>query len=139
MMLENPHQLLLAIGSNTHPDVNIKKAKRSLSQLLGTSIQFTPSLLTDPIGIGGPQFKNLLASADSTLPYPLLREQLKAIEQSCGDTKENRASGIVELDIDVLWHLGTKHHEKDWQRPYIKQLINRFFNDKYNSFVESDK
>lgn len=115
--------LLLSIGSNIRRSVNIDIAKRELRKLLGPTVKFTPTLLTAPIDMTGPKFLNLLATADCRLPYPVLREKLKAIEQLCGNSREKRALGIVELDIDILSHLGIRHHEKDWKRPYINELI----------------
>ena len=31
--------------------------------------------------------------------------------------------GVVEADIDLLMYDDVKLHEKDWQRSYIKELV----------------
>jgi 2-amino-4-hydroxy-6-hydroxymethyldihydropteridine diphosphokinase len=48
---------------------------------------------------------------------------LKSVEQEMGRTQEDRLAGIVKIDLDILQFDDTRHHERDWQRPYVIQLI----------------
>ncbi len=49
--------------------------------------------------------------------------ELKRIEQLAGNTLDKRNMGVVEADIDLLMYDDVKLHEKDWQRSYIKELV----------------
>ncbi len=117
------HSLLLCIGSNTNASDNISRAETCLHALLGHSIRFSPVLQTPPIGIDGPCFLNQMAEACCSLPYPVLNDELKKMERLCGNSSLKRKQGIVELDIDILWYDGKRYHEKDWNRPYVKTLL----------------
>ena len=38
-------------------------------------------------------------------------------------TPTERKQGIVRIDIDILLADGQRHHEDDWERPYVKNLL----------------
>jgi hypothetical protein len=42
---------------------------------------------------------------------------------SFGRTQAKRLLGIVPIDIDLMEFDGEKRHQLDWQRPYVKELI----------------
>ena len=62
-------------------------------------------------------------SATTQNDYSQIRASLKEIERDCGDSRYLRNQHIVKMDIDVLLFGKQKMHEKDWERPYIKQLM----------------
>ena len=64
-----------------------------------------------------------MAQADTNLGYPALRQMLKDIERTIGSTPAERKQGIVRIDIDILLADGQRHHEDDWERPYVKNLL----------------
>lgn len=52
-----------------------------------------------------------------------LRQMLKDMERTIGSTPTERKQGIVRIDIDILLADGQRHHEDDWERPYVKNLL----------------
>ena len=40
-----------------------------------------------------------------------------------GDLSDLRKRGIVMMDLDLLQYGEEKHHTDDWQRAYVKQLM----------------
>jgi 2-amino-4-hydroxy-6-hydroxymethyldihydropteridine diphosphokinase len=40
-----------------------------------------------------------------------------------GRTAQQREKGIVTIDLDLMEHDGVRYHLEDWQRPYIKMLL----------------
>ena len=64
-------------------------------------------------------------AGNTNLAMSEVEEQLKRIEQLAGNTLDKRNMGVVEADIDLLMYDDVKLHEKDWQRSYIKELVER--------------
>lgn len=114
--------LIIALGTNTNRSENIDRSKAELSALF-SDVFFTQFIETDPIGIECPKFINALASTQTELSYQDIKRKLKGIERLCGDSPEKRANNIVEMDLDILLYNGSRHHLKDWERPYITQLM----------------
>ena len=52
-----------------------------------------------------------------------LNRRLKQIETDFGRTPEKRQRGIVPIDLDILQYGDQRHHERDWQRPYVADLL----------------
>jgi 2-amino-4-hydroxy-6-hydroxymethyldihydropteridine diphosphokinase len=119
----NNNRLLFAIGTNSHRQRNMNHAQNELEKIFGDNMRITHIIETEPIGIGGPMFLNCLAECFTVLSLPDVKAQMKRIELECGNTKEKRQRGIVEMDIDILEYAGELHHINDWQRPYIMKLF----------------
>jgi 7,8-dihydro-6-hydroxymethylpterin-pyrophosphokinase len=52
----------------------------------------------------------------------LLNEVLKEIEKRLGRT--HNEDGIVTVDLDLLEYDGERFYHRDWERNYVKDLIN---------------
>ena len=117
-------KVLLCLGSNRDALRHIDAAQNMLRRTLG-DIRFSQSLWTKPIGTATPSplYLNCLAQADTNLGYPALHQMLKDMERTIGSTPTERKQGIVRIDIDMLLADGQRHHEDDWERPYVKNLL----------------
>ena len=120
--MQNKTKVILALGSNDSQENSIVKAKKRLETLFD-DIRFSPAIWTKPIGIVSADFLNCMAVATTQTDYSQIRASLKEIERDCGDSRYLRNQHIVKMDIDVLLFGKQKMHEKDWERPYIKQLM----------------
>ena len=127
-------RIIIALGSNSPCADNITKAKKLVERTF-KEVYFSRTMLTDPIGQlfretknGEPprKFANCIVTALTTLSADEVKEVLKDIEAQCGDSRENRANGLVLLDADLLLHGKERHHEGDWERPYIRELMKEF-------------
>lgn len=127
-------RIIIALGFNSPCADNITKAKKLVERTF-KEVHFSRTMLTDPIGQlfretkNGEQprkFANCIATALTTLSADEVKEVLKDIETQCGDSRENRANGLVLLDADLLLHGKERHHESDWERPYIRELMKEF-------------
>ncbi len=119
------HNILIAIGTNVIAD-RIRFVKVHLEQCF-ENVRFTHIIPTEPIGerFKGKQFFNAVMAGKTFMARNEVVEQLKRIEQLAGNTQDKRNMGVVEADIDLLMYDDEKLHEKDWQRPYIKELVER--------------
>ena len=116
--------LILAIGTNHQSWNNIRRAKRMVREAFPESlVKYSSIAVTTPIGIGGKNFRNCLTAFISDLDIEEVIRRTKQIEVQCGNTQEKRTRGIVEMDIDILFHHGRYYHEQDWNRSYIQQLL----------------
>lgn len=119
------HDILIAIGTNVIAD-RIRFVEVHLEQCF-ENVRFTHTIPTEPIGerFKGKQFFNAVMAGNTNLAMSEVEEQLKLIEQLAGNTQDKRNMGVVEADIDLLMYDDVKLHEKDWQRSYIKELVER--------------
>jgi 2-amino-4-hydroxy-6-hydroxymethyldihydropteridine diphosphokinase len=68
-------------------------------------------------------YSNMLATFSTELDEQSLIMLLKNAEMELDDTPELRKRGIVMMDLDMLQYGEEKHHTDDWQRTYVKQLM----------------
>lgn len=119
------YDILIAIGTNVVAD-RIRFVEVHLEQCF-ENVRFTQIIPTEPIGerFKGKQFFNAVMAGKTNMAMSEVEEQLKLIEQLAGNTQDKRNMGVVEADIDLLMYDDVKLHEKDWQRSYIKDLVER--------------
>lgn len=115
-------QVILALGSNYEAEDNINRAKEMLMEIL-SEVSFTSSLRTIAIGIDAPDFLNALCYGKTNLSLDKLSAVCKDIEKSLHRTKQEKAQGIIRMDIDIMQYGRNRLHEEDWNRHYIKELL----------------
>jgi 2-amino-4-hydroxy-6-hydroxymethyldihydropteridine diphosphokinase len=121
-MTQKEHHIIISLASNINQEAHLEAARTQLIQLL-TEVHFTRAIFTDPIGtLRKEPYLNQLCSGTTTLGMNLLNEVLKEIEKRLGRT--HNEDGIVTLDLDLLEYDGERFHLRDWNRNYVKDLIN---------------
>lgn len=120
--MSDKQTLLIALGTNVNQKQNIQKAMELLRKTWH-DILFTKSKWTKPIGMDTDLFYNCLAYAKVDEDLPQVQQILKNIENACGNTEADRVLQKIQMDIDILMFGTRKLHEQDWQRSYIKELI----------------
>lgn len=121
-MTEEKTCVIMALGSNTNCRRNIKDAADCLSQYLSGMV-VSSVIQSAAVDNGYGVYANMLVAGSTALSYPNLRSACKRIEQSFGDMPGSHATGIVNIDIDILQHGDTRHHLRDWNRRYICTLM----------------
>lgn len=131
------HDILIAIGTNVIAD-RIRFVEVHLEQCF-ENVRFTQIIPTEPIGerFKGKQFFNAVMAGNTNMAMSEVEEQLKRIEQLAGNTQDKRNMGVVEADIDLLMYDDVKLHEKDWQRSYIKELVERIKDEELKEELRS--
>jgi 7,8-dihydro-6-hydroxymethylpterin-pyrophosphokinase len=134
-------RVLISLASNDGQEKNLSKAREALAQVLISPV-YTPAIWTEPYtshpsphtshpsphtSHPSPHtshlYLNQLVSAQTDLDSNELNDRLKEIEKAQGRDDEARRQGIVPVDLDLLQHDGCRFHQRDWQRPYIQQLL----------------
>lgn len=114
--------VVLALGTNTDQEMNMSIAEYLLTKLF-PDIKFSEQIWTQPIGIKSDMFLNELAFANVGHGASQIEPALRNIERKCGCTRAERTKNIIKIDIDLLQLGDTKYHVNDWDRQYIKDLI----------------
>ena len=128
VMTQKEHHIIISLASNENQEANMARAREQLTQLL-TEVHFTSAIWTEPITnnrktiTNNPPSKylNQLCKGTTALGDGLLGEVLKEIEKRLGRTKNE--DGIVAIDLDLLQYDNQRHHLRDWERNYVKDLI----------------
>lgn len=120
--MKESHSVILCLGSNADQEANIQQAQQLLRNEYA-SIDFTPSIWTEPVGVDSPPYLNCLATMSIKDSLSCLHDKTKAIERLMHSSREERKDNIVRIDIDILSFDHKHYHEDDWSRDYVKRLI----------------
>ena len=117
----NLHTCLLCLGSNLDGAIRLSAARSALRSHF-PDIRFSKELVTEAIGSHFlSPFHNQVASFSSPLETENIRLLLKSMEQAQGRLPEDKARGIVKLDIDLLIYDNQVLKPKDLEREFVKQ------------------
>ena len=115
------HQVIISLASNENQETNLAKAREQLTQLLA-EVHFTSAIWTEPIhSIRNETYLNQLCKGTTAFGEGLLCELLKETEKRIGRIKNE--DGIVAIDLDLLEYDGQRHHLRDWNRNYVRNLL----------------
>ena len=115
-------RILIALGSNNEQEKNVAFAMERLHSFF-PGISFSRMLWTEPIGIASDRFVNALALADTDKEQEEVERILKQVEKECGRTREEKMRNIIRLDLDLLQWGTVRLREQDWERDYIRLLL----------------
>lgn len=115
-------RILIALGSNHEQKKNVAFAMERLHSFF-PGISFSRMLWTEPIGIASDRFVNALALADTDKEQEEVERILKQVEKECGRTREEKMRNIIRLDLDLLQWGTVRLREQDWERDYIRLLL----------------
>lgn len=115
--------VILSLAANRYQKSNLAKARQRIGEVL-TNIHYTTEQWTEPLSTKRRDpYLNQLAQGQTELGLEELNRRLKQIENDFGRTPEKRQRGIVPIDLDILQYGDQRHHERDWQRPYVADLL----------------
>lgn len=122
--MRNKHHILLSIGCNTNCEKQMERARERLIESF-PGIVVSDAITTPAYGKeeGALPYSNMLAEADTLMEEQEIVSMLKEMESELGDSVEKRNEDIIMMDIDLLEYDAEKRHERDWQRPYVKELL----------------
>ena len=92
-------------------------ASERLATLL-TDVCFSSVIWTPDIKGTGRLYMNRLAVGETPIGVDDFIDMLKTLE---GETRRTQAE--VTIDLDLLQYDHLRYHERDWERPYIQQLL----------------
>ncbi|WP_294914250.1 2-amino-4-hydroxy-6-hydroxymethyldihydropteridine diphosphokinase [Prevotella sp.] len=120
----NEHIITACVGTNVNHQSNITKAREILDSTFA-DCRFSRVMQTLPIGMENTnvRFANMLVVFKSTFDTEEVVSTLKHIEALCGDTRIARRRGEIVMDIDMLKYDEERFHLSDWQRHYVKALM----------------
>ena len=128
--------IIISIGSNYNQKENISFAKKKLAGMLGEQTSFTRDMWTEPVGIQSEKFINCICISTTRHTLLQLTKAFKQLEKKCERSKKNDLINKIPLDIDILLYGNQRYHEKDWERQYIQELLNDFFDKKGNFVID---
>ena len=99
------------------------EAAREQLSLLMNDLHYTSEHWTEPVhSLRSEPYLNQLCRGTTTFGPNLLGEVLKEIEKRLGRT--HNEDGIVTIDLDLLQYDEQRYHLRDWERKYVKDLLN---------------
>ena len=122
------HRVFVGLGSNlADPRVQVSRAVRELDELPQVSVVRCSSLYRSaPVGyLAQPDFINAVVQLQTGLSPRALLDELLALEQRCGRTREF-ANAPRTLDLDVLLYDDLRHHEHGLTIPHPQMHLRAF-------------
>lgn len=121
-MNHKEHKIIICLASNIDQKHNMEAAREQLS-LLMNDLHYTSEHWTEPVhSLRSEPYLNQLCRGTTTFGPNLLGEVLKEIEKRLGRT--HNEDGIVTIDLDLLQYDDQRYHLRDWERKYVKDLLN---------------
>ena len=115
----NLHTCLLCLGSNLDGAKRLSAARQALLSHF-PDIRFSQEMVTEAIGTGFlSPFHNQVARFTTPFSAEEVRVILKQIERDNGRLPEDKANGIVKLDIDLLVVDEVVLKAKDLEREFV--------------------
>jgi len=113
------HSCLLCLGSNENRIARMTSAREALKANF-PHIRFGTEMETEAIGSGFlSPFSNQVAWFETSLSSEQVRGILKQIERDNGRLPEDKALGIVKLDIDLLMYDDCVLKPADMEKEYV--------------------
>ena len=119
------YSVLISLASNAEQEEHLAEARKALAAALHEE-RYTAEIWTEPEGKAkgtSAPYLNQLVSASTSLGADELNDFLKTIERQLGRTPEMRRVGTVPIDLDLLQWDGQRFHQRDWERNYMRQLL----------------
>lgn len=117
------NRLIIGLGSNIHPEENIRQAIRELGKTVKI-IRETGLILTAPIGIvNQPDFLNGAILAETPLSMEELTPLLKTVEDLLGRDRSMPRFGPRTIDLDILAWNGEITDKDYYTRAFLKTLV----------------
>jgi len=111
------HFVLLGLGSNIEPELNIERGLQALRQL-DANIQFSQSVKSKAVGFNGADFINAIVVIHTQLDLLELKTQMKTIEKDMGIVSNPSGCFNKKLDIDIITY-------QNWTGTYFNLTLPR--------------
>ena len=117
------HSCLLCMGCNLNRTAHMTSARRDLENHF-PGIRFGTEMETEAIGSGFlSPFSNQVALLHTSLSAQEVHTLLKQIERNHGRVPDDKAQGIVRMDIDLLTYDHVVLKPADMEKPYVQAGI----------------
>lgn len=117
------NKLLISLGSNENSDANMSLCRSLLSDMFDY-ICFSETSVTSPYGENyNNNFLNQLAYAITEERQSDISQTLKDIERKIGRQPDDKAKGIVKIDVDLIKWNDYIMKADEWDRDYIALLL----------------
>jgi len=120
------NNVLISIASNHEAQQHLAQGIAMLREHIH-QMELTQELWTTPVNsLSSQQYLNQLVRGTTLHDEGTLNRLLKEIEYCCGRRPEDKTTGRVVLDLDILAFNGQRRHLNDWNREYVKRLLQEF-------------
>lgn len=120
------NKFLIILGSNTDCRTNIAVAEHHLHNAFGDYVCSKTEFST-PIGMAGsPRFANKCLAIISDKTASEIKAICKAIEKLTGRKPEDKAQGVVRIDIDLVAAGDTVLKPDDYSREYARTFTKTY-------------
>ncbi len=122
-MKQKNNHIIVALGSNDHPEQHILQATNELNRLL-EEVCWSSAVYTLPIGCSNPSsFLNKVAVAKTSMDVDELQALFKEVERRMGRTAEGKRQGIIPIDIDLIRWNDRLLKPDDYHRDYVQAAL----------------
>ena len=130
MLLEtNMNRAVIGLGSNIHPEENIRKAKEAIGGEFKI-IKSSSFVETEPVGFKEQdRFINGALLIETESDAGGLKSWLKKLEAELGRVKTDNKYGPRTIDLDILVWNGEVVDEEVYEREFLRKSINELIPD----------
>ena len=123
------NEVVIGVGSNIDPEININRAKRSLAEK-HTLLKSTTLIETEPIGYKDQDnFLNGAFLIETEMTIEELKSWLKELEQQLGRTKTENNYGPRTIDLDIIVWNGKVVDDEVYERKFLLDSVKELLPD----------
>lgn len=117
------NKIIVALGTNFDHKKNAYTAELALKTIIKDS-HVSRYLWTQPVNLkNSDKFLNCLIFGKTHYGLSQLTKAFKQLEKKCGRSRSDEVRGIIKIDIDILQYGNEIFKKEDWDRDYIKELM----------------
>jgi len=125
----NMNRAVIGLGSNIHPEENIRKAKEAIGGEFKI-IKSSSFVETEPVGFKEQdRFINGALLIETESDAGGLKSWLKKLEAELGRVKTDNKYGPRTIDLDILVWNGEVVDEEVYEREFLRKSINELIPD----------
>lgn len=113
------HRVILNLGSNIEPEMNIPRAIKLLSEV-GEIEEISSVWETESVGYHGPNFLNVCVLLHSPLqPDEVKQKIIRPIESQMGRMRGKDKNAPRPIDIDIVLFDEIQHNTQTWGQAFV--------------------
>lgn len=115
----DPHRVYLSLGSNIHPDLNLRWAIELL-KTHGQVVAASTAWESRSVGAAGPNFLNACVEFSTPLLAPgIVEKVIRPIESVLGRTRTTDRNASRPIDIDIVLFDGRPVRLEYWEQAFM--------------------
>ena len=117
---KNSKKVIIALGSNISPEINIPLALNALKEEFGDLESCSSIWQTKAVGSDGPDFLNAMAAIQTNKDIAIIKSEiLRPLEEKMGRVRTSDKNSPRTIDLDILIYEEQLMEDELWEQVHM--------------------